>query len=124
VIYSDSDNEGTYVDKNGFQFHTKQEPAGDWDEIIPRENSGLLQCEKCDVRFLEAEAFHHHKLRGDNEAGVRKHFYCGMCRIDFKDESELKSHVMESSEHVIRRKRSHEFDTFEALGLHSKQVCL
>ena len=113
-----------YVKRTGFQFHIEQGPAGNGNEIIPCENSDLLKSEKCDVRVLGTEALHHHKLRGDNEADARKNFYCEMCKIDFKDEAELKSHVMESSEHGSAcPKHSHEFRTVEALELHSKQVC-
>ena len=68
-------------------------------------------------------ALHHHQLGGNNETDARKHFYCGKCRIDFKDEAELKGHFMESSEHVVCPECSQEFPNVGALEIHSKQVC-
>ncbi|PUU72804.1 hypothetical protein B9Z19DRAFT_1136680 [Tuber borchii] len=118
------DNDRMDIDEDAFQFPIKQESSGtgNGNKTMSREYSGFFTCDKCDVRFLGAGALHQHKLRGENEAGVRMHFYCGMCRIDFKDEPELKSHVMGSLQHVLCRKRNREFDSFEALALHSKQL--
>ncbi|CUS11749.1 unnamed protein product [Tuber aestivum] len=119
---TDTDTEDMYSSESGLQFRVMHGQAGIRNGVTDGEKVGEFKCEKCDVRFFNAEALHRHMLQGAAENGGGKHYYCAKCRINFKDEGALKEHKVESSEHVVCHECSHEFTIVEALELHCKQV--
>jgi len=59
-------------------------------------------------------------LRGNSENDPRNHFYGHKCRVDSKDEGELKGPMMRSSVPKVCGGCSQEFHIAEALELPSR----
>ncbi|KAG0126561.1 hypothetical protein HOY82DRAFT_627338 [Tuber indicum] len=119
---SDSNSDDLYFDETGSHVRIRPTTGRPGNEILGGEDDDELKCQKCNIKVLSEEALHRHMLKGKSKNGAEKHFYCGKCRIDFNNEEGLKAHMVDSSEHVICRECSQEFQTLEELDLHCKQV--